>query len=545
MEVEEKIKFGDLPTNLISFIYQFLPEKDIFAIAHTAEKFHEALKKDFLMEELVRRDKYFISEEESRAETWYEIFKYLKEKKKNEKKGTPRNYKMTPYRGHKFPIEAFYAFENENNFGSTIVSGDSDGNVFTWNLEVDEDDEDEKIMNPDLIIKADGKIKGIQKLNDSGNKMIIWTEYNKFYIYNVLLHKSKEFVKNSKRFQLITEFYIEDVSYTVKQIYYDKKSDKIYLSADFSGKYGNTCIYSFNLKSLSLDQYNFSYDKIQSELVKKDEAGQGQQNNQIIDPFEAELEFFMNDTINNSTDAYFKKRKISNFVICGDKLILYINFDPVKKILIEKYNCRKLLPNAYYFDLGKKSYKDYHIDLKYINDIVKINEDKVGFIGINNNNKLVIQIYSSENSIFIGEGELFPEKAGSIHQFDFLYSNLPEGLEFYYLINNNQLYKMNLGNFKQIKKSLINNNMNAVSNVNCIESDKHKIVLASSKLYIAIFDIISGEFWYIFLGGSLTVIPKSFLKHPNFEGFHILQVTNNSVIAAHGNLIREYKFVFD
>jgi len=69
--------------------------------------------------------------------------------------------------------------------------------------------------------------------------------------------------------------------------------------------------------------------------------------------------------------------------------------------------------------------------------------------------------------------------------------------------------------------------------------------MASDDLYVAIFDINSGEFWYIFLGGSLTVVPKSFVKHPNYKGFHIVKMTRNAVLCAHGNLIREYKFVFN
>ena len=49
-----------------------------------------------------------------------------------------------------------------------------------------QDDEDEKIMNCDKIIKAEGKIIGIEKL-DNDKKMIIWTTNNNFYLYKVNL----------------------------------------------------------------------------------------------------------------------------------------------------------------------------------------------------------------------------------------------------------------------------------------------------------------------------------------------------------------------
>ena len=34
------------------------------------------------------------------------------------------------------------------------------------------------------------------------------------------------------------------------------------------------------------------------------------------------------------------------------------------------------MPNTYFIDTETKLYKDYHVNLKYINDILKISEDK-------------------------------------------------------------------------------------------------------------------------------------------------------------------------
>ena len=539
MEVEEeKIGLSDLPTNLISVIYQFLPEKDMCEASRSAKKFYEAMQKDFLMEQLAKKNQMFIPEDENRGETWKEVFEFLRQYKSAEKSGRPSKYKMNPYRGHPTPIEAVCALENNYNFDSTIVSGDDSGNVFTWNLEVDEDDEDEKIMVKDLIMKADSKIMGIKKINGDEN-IIIWTEKNKFYIYNVNLFKSPKFDKNSKRFELKCEFDI-DKDDKIEQIYYDKGSDKIFMSADLRGPYDNLIAYAFNLKTLTKEIYNFGYDNIQSDFIRKDETGQQAQpqGNNHLNPFLSLI------SVGNSGTTSLDKNHVNNLAVCGDKIILFINYEPVKKQLIRNYTCRKMLPNVFFIDQETKLYKSLHIDLEFIFDIKKISEDKVGFIGLNKSNFLSIKIYSSENMVLLGESVLYSDNTDSIKQFNLLYSGLPLRQEFYYLINNKKLYKTNLSSLKQIKTQQISHALKKVDNITCIESDRHRIVMSSDDLYISIFDITNGEFWYNFLGGSLSVFPKSFVKHPLHNGFHIVKITRNAIIGVMGNLIREYKFVF-
>ena len=202
------------------------------------------------------------------------------------------------------------------------------------------------------------------------------------------------------------------------------------------------------------------------------------------------------------------------------------------------------MPNAYFIDEETKLYKDLHIDLDYIYNIVKISEDKVAFIGLNSNNLLSIKIYSTDNLVLLGESILNSDTTIHINEFNLLYSGLPENPELNYLINNKILYHVNLANFKQIRTREINKNLKDVSNVTCIESDRHRIVFASDDLYISIFDITNGEFWYNFLGGSLSVVPSSYVKHPSFKGFHLLKISRNAIIAVMGNLIRKYSFTF-
>ena len=476
----------------------------------------------------------FLPSDEVRGETWKDILEFLNKLEESEKSGKPSKYKMTPYRGHKAPIEAVCALENLYNFDTTIVSGDSDGNLFTWNLEVDEDDEDEKIMVKDLIVKLDSKIQGIEKFNNDQN-IIVWTEKNKFYIYNVNLYQSPKFDKNSKRFELKSEFNI-DVDDNIKQIYYDKNKEKLFLSPDLRGEYNNPIAYSYSLKTLTLEIFNFRYDNIQADFVIKDESvNQGNANANNNNLF---------GTILQNNSNFIDKNHVNCFEVCGDKLVFFLNYEPVRKQLIRKYNCKKLLPNAYFIDEETKLYKDLHIDLDYIYNIVKISEDKVAFIGLNSNNLLSIKIYSTDNLVLLGESILNSDTTIHINEFNLLYSGLPEKPELNYLINNKILYHVNLANFKQIRTTEINKNLKDVSNVTCIESDRHRIVFASDDLYISIFDITNGEFWYNFLGGSLSVVPSSYVKHPSFEGFHLLKISRNAIIAVMGNLIRKYSFTF-
>ena len=531
-----KTDINDLSENLIACIYKYLPEKDMINAAKCSKKFYSALQKDFLMEELAKNSMIFLPSDEGRGETWKDVFTFLKKYKTAEKSGRPRNFKMVPYRGHKTPIETLCAFENEYNFDSTIVSGDGDGNVFTWNLEVDEDDEDEKIMVKDLIFKADEGIKGIKKFKDE-KKMIVWTYKNKFYIYDVKLYKSDKFDKNSKRFELKTQFTI-DSDDIIEEVYYDKENEKIFLSGNLGGNYINTLVYCYNLETSSLQIYNFGYDNIQADFINKDEPAP-QQNN-----INNDLDEFLGEILNDHYE-YTRKNFSNNLVICGNKIIVYINREPVKKKFIKSYNCKKLLPNSYFIDQNSKLYKDFHIDFDYIYNILKISEDKVGFIGVDSNKHLSIKIYTTENPVLVGEKALYPNTINSVSEFNLLYSDFPQKQELYFLINKKEHYKMSLANLKQInvrKLKTLEKNFNEII---CAESDRHRMVIAGNELNIAIFDITNGDFWFYFLGGSLSVQPKSFVKHPLYEGFHIVKITRNAIICALGNLIREYKFVFN
>jgi hypothetical protein len=76
--------------------------------------------------------------------------------------------------------------------------------------------------------------------------------------------------------------------------------------------------------------------------------------------------------------------------------------------------------------------------------------------------------------------------------------------------------------------------------VNCVSYDKFKFVVGFNDNTIKVFSTKEKQLWYNLLGGSMTVIPKSFVGY--IEGFHAIQLTKYSIIGCLGNLIREYSF---
>lgn len=50
------------------------------------------------------------------------------------------------------------------------------------------------------------------------------------------------------------------------------------------------------------------------------------------------------------------------------------------------------------------------------------------------------------------------------------------------------------------------------------------------------------DFWYLLIGGSSMVVPKSFSKFNGYEGFHLLQLTESFIVGALGNMLRIYSF---
>jgi hypothetical protein len=260
--MNSRINIQDLPANLIAYLYQFLETKEMVLASGSSKRMRKAFNQDFIFIELAKRDHLFLPSEGEKFNTWKEYFLYLKQLKTNLSSGKPNvGFKMIPYRGHKFPIEAFAIFSHKKENENVIVSGDSDGNVLTWNL--DEDGDKEK----DLIVKADAGIMGIKNLNDDSN-MLVWTRNNTFFYYDVNMFKKAE--KNSERFELVKKFSLEENDNPIKQIYYEESNSRIYMSPDLSDTLKLSNIYSINLKNFLIDKFKFDYNTTQTNLVLND-----------------------------------------------------------------------------------------------------------------------------------------------------------------------------------------------------------------------------------------------------------------------------------
>ena len=513
------INIKDMPTNLIAFIYQYLSMKEMSNASSTCKKMHKALEQDYIYIELAKRHQLFLPYEADKFKTWKDYFYHLKQLKQNITLGKPNiGYKMVPYRGHKFPIEALAIFNYKKEMNSLIVSGDSDGEVLTWN--VDEEGDKEK----DVLLKGDSGIVNIKNLNDDCN-MIVWTKKNTFYYYEVNMFKKTD--KNSERFELIKQISLQDGDYPIKQILYEKGSQIIYMSPDININdiYKKTNIYALNLNIFSIDKFTYSYNSQQNNAVL---------NNNAIEPNMSTFNYNMN--VKESAKKY-----VNYFVVNDDKIFLYINREPVKNKFISTYQIKDILPNVFIFKKNTRLFESYHIDLDYIFNILLINNKEVAFIGYNFNKKLIMKIYSTSYFFQSREVQLYNDNDNPhLETFDLLYC---KNQEMVYLINQKILKKVDNVLVKQLKVTNIGT-LDKVDKINCIEADEFRIVLASDELFMGIFDIKTGRKWFILLGGSKTVKPKSFVKHPNYEGFHYMDLTRNSIVSVIGNLIREYKFTF-
>lgn len=552
--MSSNILLSDLPTNLIAFIYQYLSVNDMVKSACCCKKMLKAFKQDFIYIELAKRDILFLPAESDKFESWKDYFNYLQQLRKNISSGKPNvGYKMNPYRGHKSPIEALAIFHNKKTFDSTIVSGDSNGEVVTWNLEEDEDGD--LVNTKDLILTCDSSIVGIKSLNDDSH-MLVWTNKNKFYYYSVNMFKTVK--KNSERFQLEKQFNIEDNDYPIKQIFNDEEFSTIFMSPNFSDDYKLNHIYAYSLKTYTIDKYTFNYNSSQTNLVLNGDNPNNNNNNNnigwnafnnpnnnVINPlilFPINIPQIPHHPINyNKHKKESRKKNINYFVVTEDKLISYINKEPVRKRNICEYNNKKLLPNVFVFKKTTRIHQSYHIDLDYIENILPINNEEVAFIGTytNNNNKkqVIMKIYKL-NFFTVSREIVLHDHINNNFEL-ILYKNP----EMYYLIDDKELKKLENIQIKQLKINKLGN-LKEIPNINCIESDEFRIAIASDEQYLAVLDIKTGKLWFNLLAGSKTVQPKSFVNHPNYQGFHIIEVTRNSIVAVIGNLIREYKFTF-
>ena len=238
------------------------------------------------------------------------------------------------------------------------------------------------------------------------------------------------------------------------------------------------------------------------------------------------------------------------FVENDNFVIVYLNYDFIKGNLLYLYNKETDQNKLYNIRLFKKStnaeYRSY-IQFDIIFSINKMENDnnQIGIFGIFKN-KLYYKIYSILNINLKLKTEFLIDNNPNIF---INYNNIlsiNKTIDILNLSNNSISYLLNMNelntyNFEKKEKKYIQ--IDCKNNqINCFVADKFRIVIGFNNNLLSIYSKETGNLYFNLLGGSLTVIPKSFVAKPNFNGFHLIKITRTSIIGVLGNLIRVYSF---
>ena len=195
---------------------------------------------------------------------------------------------------------------------------------------------------------------------------------------------------------------------------------------------------------------------------------------------------------------------------------------------------KKKLDNLFIFNRKNISKLGYNINYDYIYNIFKLEKGNFGILGYLNGN-ISYRIYSIHN-----------EMLKTNKQINFNINVIPDKVYLLYLDDKilSLLINKNIVINKQLNSTPVKiyNLKNNEGKINCIKGDKYRIIIANDNNSLGIYNRNDASLWYYLLGGSMTVIPKSFIKNPLYNGFNIIKVTRTSIIGVLGNLIREYSF---
>ena len=528
----EKIELSNLPINLISFIFQYLPTKNIFEVSLVSKKFRKAFFQDYIWENIAKQDELFLPEEGKNFSGWKNYFKYLKELGKNLKNATKKkNFKMIPYRGHKKVVNAIEYILLDNAYDYIIISGDDEGKVFTWNLELDEDDD--LVQTKDLIVDTNSKILGIKNF-ENYKQLLIWNEDCNFYIYTYDNRIDNSIKKNSERFKEIIKSNLTEKDYYTF-ISYNPEELCVYLCKNFNdpfvAKLNKNQIINFNISKNTTKIYKISMEFNQISKIRSNDN--------------------LKENNNNFNSLTFLDKEVNIPFIENDNfVIVYLNYDFIKGNLLYLYNKdteddKNKLYNIRFF---KKStnieYRSY-VQFDVIFSINKFKND-IGILGIYKK-KLYYKIYAIQNINLKLKKEFLLD--GNPNIFNYSINNNPnvnKKLDILNFSNNSISYLLNMKelytyNFEKKENKFIQINSNS-NEINCFVADKYRIVLGFNNNLLSIYSKETGNLYFNLLGGSLTVIPKSFVPKPNFNGFHLIKLTRTAIIGVLGNLIRVYSF---
>jgi hypothetical protein len=219
------------------------------------------------------------------------------------------------------------------------------------------------------------------------------------------------------------------------------------------------------------------------------------------------------------------------------KLYLIDNLDPIESLNI---NCYKSvnLHNLYQFDKydhlnrsnrSKVEMNELNEITSFRNFIVIFGSDigNMGIIFLNDVDLVLKYIYKD---IILNNPSLQYRIVEDIGAFVILYDN--------------NLYEIKIKSHNlSVNKLAISQQFNNKT-INCFILDTYKLLIGFEDLTIKVFSQKDKKLWYTLLGGSMTVIPKSFVKHPEINGISNILVTRSKIIGVIGNLIREYSFSY-
>lgn len=518
----QKQYFKKLSSNLISYLYFFFPPKEIIYISQINSMFYKALSNDFIWESFAKTEELFMPSEKESFSRWKDYFVYLNKLKENLKSGKASlSFKMTPYRGHKSIITAVLPIPMSNGPYSVILSGDEKGNVYTWNL--DEDDDYEK----EVVCETGSSIVDIRLYNK--DKVVFWNKNNEFYFYevNVQHYENKSKInKNSERFRLINHFPITlNSNVKVREFQFDREFTSIYVCSNFhiENDFKDSHyikVYSLNtgkvIKLYEMDYNANTKGKVKESKLQRD--------------FAPEFVYFQ------TSQRFFAMN--SNFLYTFSNYDLK-NFEPL-------YKQKNMFPNGFAFNMRYGIRYQFMIDLLYIYGVfILTHNGNICFLGVNTlknkSNVLFLLQYKHESN----ELKYVKRLVLSIITSNFDFLNYNDNV-MNFLIEKKTILSIDALKFS-LKKTIYLFDKNKNNNESQIDiltyaCDKYRFVVGTSGYLIKVFNIQTGEMWYNLLGGSMTVIPKSFIGYPYCTNFHIIKLTRWSIVGVLGNLIREYSF---
>jgi hypothetical protein len=248
-----------------------------------------------------------------------------------------------------------------------------------------------------------------------------------------------------------------------------------------------------------------------------------------------------------------------SFLVKGTKVLLINNFDVAEFLHVKRYKS-ETLPNLFVFEKGlQTNLVRMVVDMDYLLEITSVRNYTV-IIGLTIKNGFNIQFYSNSDLVmkystnfslynhFSNYLRLYLTETNNIHTY-FINHNLlynfckilnEEGL--FFVIPNTEFLVLEIKNGKLLTEKIPFDDALKTKAVNCVDFDKFKFAIAFDDNTIKVFSSKDKVQWYNLQGGSLTVVPKSFVNNPTIKGFSQVILTKTSIIGVLGNLIREYNF---